>query len=288
MIIVNLKGGLGNQMFQYAFGRRLALKNNDVLKLDVTGLERTYVTGDIYRSFGLGEFIIEKTLATPIEITTFKYPYGFLSQVLRWFQFKILRQTHSLFNPRELEQTGDLFLDGYWQSPRYFDEIRSTLLTDFTLRLPLSPAGATVAAQMKSTVSVSLHVRRGDYVKNPRVLAEFGICSLAYYQIAIAEITASHPNPTFFIFSDDIPWVKEHLNTGDNTVFVTDPTITDYQELTLMSRCAHNIIANSSFSWWGAWLNQNPNKLVTAPTPWFTTAPYDKNLIPASWIQIPK
>ena len=288
MIIINLKGGLGNQLFQYALGRTLALKNNDTLKLEVDGLDRANKTSDIYRAFGLGAFNIEKNIATAAEVHRLKYPYGIFSKGWRWFTFRILKRIHVTFEPRVLNWRGDIFLDGYWQSPCYFESIHDTLLTDFTLVDPLSPAGSTFTSQMQSVVSVSIHVRRGDYVKNPRVLAEFGVCSIDYYQTAITHIKTTYPNPTFFIFSDDMAWAKENLAVGEGAVYVSDPTITDYQELILMSKCQHNIIANSSFSWWGAWLNQNRDKIVVTPAPWFESAPFDKSLIPNSWIQLPK
>ncbi len=288
MIIVNLKGGLGNQMFQYALGRTLALKNKTILKLDVAGLDRANKIGDIYRAFGLSAFTIKKTIATAEEVQALKYPYGKISKGWRWFAFKILKRTHVVFEPALLKRKGDIFLDGYFQSPRYFTDIRDTLLADFTLEEPLSPAGATIANQIKSTTAVSIHVRRGDYIKNPQVLKEFGVCSLQYYQAAINHIKSIHPNPTFFVFSDDMNWVRENLPVGDNAVYVSDASIKDYQELILMSTCSYNIIANSSFSWWGAWLNQNPNKIVITPNPWFESAEWDKDLISESWIQLPK
>ena len=288
MIIVNLKGGLGNQMFQYALGRRLTLQNKDTLKLDTTGLARANNVGDIYRPFALDAFAIEKEIATAEEIKALKYPYGIISKGLRRFRFKVLKQTNTLFIPKMLHVNGNLYLDGYWQSPRYFDDIRDTLLHDFTLNAPLSAAGNSYATQMKETVSVSIHVRRGDYIKNPRVLKEFGICSLEYYKKAIAHIERTYTKPTYFVFSDDIAWVKENVGINGTAIFVSDPTINDTSELALMSTCKHNIIANSSFSWWGAWLNQNPEKIVVAPAPWFELEPYDTNLIPPTWTQLPK
>ena len=288
MIIINLKGGLGNQMFQYALGRTLSLKNEAVLKLEINGLDRANKIGDIYREFGLGNFHIEKNIATAEEVRALKYPYGIVSKGWRWISAKILKRSYVVFNPNVLNWKDSFFLDGYFQSPRYFDTIRDTLLADFTLVHPLSLAGATFTTQMQSTTSVSIHVRRGDYIKNPRVLAEFGVCSLAYYKAAITRVKSMHSSPTFFVFSDDIAWVRDNLDVGENAVLVSDPTITDYQELVLMSKCAHNIIANSTFSWWGAWLNQNRDKIVIAPTPWFESATFDKNLIPHKWIQLPK
>ena len=288
MIIVNLKGGTGNQLFQYALGRHLALKNNDVLKLDIDGLVRANETGDIYRPFNLEAFALEKNLASEEEVRALKYPYGIVSKGWRFIRFKLLRDKNTTFHPAVLNWTGDIFLDGYWQSPRYFDEIRDVLLQDLQLKDGFGPAAERFAGQIRNNAAVSLHVRRGDYVKNPRVLKECGICSVDYYKAAMAHIEATAPSPTYFIFSDDIAWVKEHLPVGDRAVFVQGPDITDVEELMLMSLCQHNIIANSSFSWWGAWLNQHEDKVVVAPTPWFNASVYDRDLIPPSWIQLPK
>lgn len=288
MIIVGLKGGTGNQLFQYALGRHLALKNNTELKLDITSLIRANEIGNIYRPYTLEAFNVAGTLATPEEIRRLKYPFGIFSKARRYAVFRLYSDKNTLFYPKVLTWTGNRYLDGYWQSPLYFDAIRDTLLKDLTLKEPFSPAAQSYADAMTQATTVSLHVRRGDYVKNPRVLKEFGICSVEYYKRAMAEIEQNVPSPTYFVFSDDIDWVKQNLPVGKNTVFVKDPTITDTEELMLMSLATHNIIANSSFSWWGAWLNQNPNKMVVAPTPWFDLQPTDPHLIPHTWIQLQK
>lgn len=289
MIIVNLKGGLGNQMFQYALGRALTLKNNDILKLDTGSLSQAKELGNIYRPFDLDAFTILKDVAYTEEITQLKYPYGFVSKVVRLFKRKILRQTSVVFNQKIASLTGSHYLDGYWQSPKYFESIRPTLLTDFTLRDPLSTSAQDLLNQIKNTNSVSLHVRRGDYVQNPRVLRENGVCSVGYYEKAVTEIEKTHHGVTYFVFSDDINWIKSNIALPNKTVvFVEDATLSAPQELYLMSQCQHNIIANSSFSWWAAWLNQHEDKVVIAPTPWFDTISYDPNLIPDSWIQLPK
>lgn len=289
MIIVNLKGGLGNQMFQYALGRTLALKNNDVLKLDTESLSQAKELGNIYRPFDLEVFTIEKNIASPEEIALLKYPHGVFSKLTDQFKRKVLRQSNVVFNKKVTTLTGDQYLDGYWQSPRYFESIRPTLLADFTLREALSSSGQARQEQIKNTNSVSIHVRRGDYIQNPRVLRENGICSVSYYTGAIALIEETQKEVTYFIFSDDIAWVKENLPLSNAmVVYVEDKTLTAPQELYLMSQCKHNIIANSSFSWWAAWLNQNERKVIVAPTPWFDTVTFDKNLIPASWTQLAK
>jgi len=288
MIIVNLKGGTGNQLFQYALGRHLALKNNDILKLEVEGLARANVVGDVYRPFNIEKLNIEKNIATTNEVRAMKYPHGVFSKGMRFLRFKLSRDKNILFRPQVLDWTGDIFLDGYWQSPRYFDEIRDVLLQDLQLKDGFGPAAERYAGQIRSSAAVSLHVRRGDYIKNPRVLKEFGVCSTEYYTAAMKTIEAAVPSPTYFVFSDDIAWVKEHLPVGSSAVFIEGTGITDVEELMLMSLCQHNIIANSSFSWWGAWLNQHDDKIVVAPSPWFNTSTYDPDLIPPTWTQLPK
>ncbi len=288
MIIVNIKGGLGNQMFQYALGKHLTLKNNDELKLDTDSLSRANEIGNIYRPFALEAFNIKKEIATTEEILPLKYPHGILSKGWRWFSFKILRRFNVLFNPSVLNWTGNIYLDGFWQSPNYFEDIRDVLLKEFTLTAPLSSETADFAKIISEGSAVSIHVRRGDYATNARVMKEFGVCSTEYYQKAMEKIETAIDSPTYFVFSDDIEWVKENLPVGESAVYIQGIRITDTEEMVLMSKCKHNIIANSSFSWWGAWLNQNPDKIVVAPTPWFETQPYDKDLIPKSWTQLQK
>lgn len=288
MIIVNLKGGLGNQMFQYALGRALSLKNNDILKLDTQSLSNAKELGNIYRPFDLAAFSIYQDIATPEEVKRLRYPNGILSKIKELFVQKIVRPNTVIFNNKILNLTGNQYLDGYWQSPRYFDQIKNILLEDFTLRKLLSASGEILKKEILNTNAISLHVRRGDYVANPKVKRENGICSPEYYKSAVALIKKEVASPHFFIFSDDITWVKENLSITDPVRYVEDTNLTAPEELYLMSICQHNIIANSSFSWWGAWLNQNSNKIVVAPTPWFDKIKSDKSLIPNSWKLLPK
>ena len=289
MIIVNLKGGLGNQMFQYALGRHLALKNKDILKLNTQNLTTAKEQGNIYRPFDLESFCIYKEIAEVSEIEKVQYPYGTFSKINSLIRRKVFKRYNIIFDKKFLNLSGNIYLDGYWQSPNYFDSIRKTLLEDFKLNDGLSASGKIIEDSIKSTNSVSLHVRRGDYVQNSRVLDEYGICSVSYYERALSEIAKLYSDYTVYVFSDDIEWVKNNLQfKNSSVVFIKDESITSAQELYLMSKCKHNIIANSTFSWWGAWLNNNPDKIVIAPTPWFDKVIYDKNLIPSSWKQIPK
>lgn len=289
MIIVNLKGGLGNQMFQYALGRALTLKNNEVLKLDTQSLSKAKELGNIYRPFDLDAFNIYKDIAAEEEIHRLRYPHGIFSKLATVFNQKILRKNTVTFNKEVFTLSGNQYLDGYWQSPLYFEIIRETLISDFALSDALSKSGQALHAHIRDTNSVAVHVRRGDYVANPRVLRENGLCSTAYYEKALTEIEKTQKDIVYFVFSDDIDWVKNNLQLHSSVVvYVSDATITAPQELYLMSQAKHNIIANSSFSWWAAWLNQNETKVIIAPTPWFETIIYDKDLIPKTWIQLPK
>lgn len=261
MKLTDLKGGLGNQMFQYARARACALEKT--ISLNVYELEHP-APGDTPRSFALGDFTLG-----PIEIV--RKPPTLRDRV-----------TNRLMRALQPDW-------GYFQSEDYFTAAADRIRQEFSLRTPLMGTALVYSEQIAATpTAVSLHVRRGDYIKNPHVLRDFGVCSLSYYEQAMAFIREKVPAPQFFIFSDDLSWIRENLSVGKDATFVEGTDLTDKIELTLMSRCAHNIIANSSFSWWGAWLNPNPDKIVIAPTPWFDRAPYNKCIIPQSWTQLPK
>ena len=178
--------------------------------------------------------------------------------------------------------------EGLYQSEEYFNNIKDVIKKEFTLKNPLgNEAGASEKEMNNSLFPISLHIRRGDYVKNKIVREILGTLPLEYYKQAINFVTKNIKNPTFFIFSDDIEWAKENLKTSLPTVFVSKQGIKDYEELILMSKCKHNIIANSSFSWWGAWLNQNSDKIVIAPKQWFVDKTVDEaNILPEGWVAL--
>ena len=280
MIIVQLAGGLANQMFQYAFGRALSLKNSDKLKLDTTG----YTTKN-FRQYRLGAYNIKAEIATSEEIKKLKLPYGLLSRFVRGFRSRILRVQNIDFNPGLLEKKGDQYLTGFFQSEEYFKDIRGVILNDLTLIKPLSIKAEEYLKQIKQAkASVSLHVRRTDYVTNAAANEHHGICSLMYYEKAIEFLVNKFSGTTFFIFSDDIDWCKENLKIKQPVIYIEG--LEDYEDLYLMSQCQHNIIANSSFSWWGAWLNENEDKIVIAPTKWANVKNIHKDIVPQNWIKI--
>jgi len=286
MVIIKLKGGLGNQLFQYAFGRLIALKRGEDLKLDKDILGQR---GDTYRAYGLDNFNIKAEIASREEVLKVKYPLGLVSKAWRFFKAKFLRNFHIGFEARMLK-TKALYLDGFFQSCKYLEPIRRELLEEVSLKEDISLKYSDLLSDLNFSNSVALHIRRGDYVNNPATKKAHFICDLSYYQKAISlikeKLNEESLIPKFFVFSDDINWAKENLKT-ENCLFISRPEFLDSEELILMSKAKNNIISNSSFSFWSAWLNNNPEKIVIAPALW--NRKYKrayKDLIPEDWLRV--
>ncbi len=303
MIITRLRGGLGNQLFQYACGRALSLRTDNSIRLDVEGYAKEAQEKnrkDTQRSYSLSHFNIRAEIATSEEIRAFKYPLGIISKGWRFAKVKIFRQFNTGFIPKILSKRGDVYLDGYWQTELYFNDHEKEIRADFTLKNPLGSAAADVAAQIRGAESVSIHVRRGDVARDAATNPYFGISTPDYYAAAINHIVSLSKNtnentgksinsPRFFVFTDDVAWVKENIKIPEPCTFVSGKNIPDYEELVLMSLCRHNIIANSSYSWWGAWLNANPEKIIIAPKEWVNGAhnrKMHKDTVPSAWIRL--
>lgn len=291
MIIVAIQGGLGNQMFQYAVGKALSNRLNSTLKLDISAYE-TYPL----RNYELGIFNIDNNIASSVEIAAIKKgKMGVFKKLLSLLQKKktscsqqYFQEKFFQFDPEVIDLQDEKYLFGYWQTEKYFLDYEKELRKDFTLRYKLSDRAEAIRESMALSNAISLHIRRGDYVNNATTNSYHGVCSLDYYKEAVNYIVEHVENTHFYIFSDDLDWAKKNLDFIDEISFVEledkDP---DYEEMFLMSQCQHNIIANSSFSWWGAWLNQNKNKIVIAPKKWFGDPSIDTNdLIPESWKRI--
>jgi hypothetical protein len=290
MIISQVIGGLGNQMFQYAAGRSLSLKKNTTLALDVSGFEGY----GLHQGFELDRvFSASITLASEADR---KRLLGWrrspqVRRVLARLPATIAADSHFAQEPHfqywpALEGFGpDSYLAGYWQSEKYFANVASQIRADFTFRDLLDGRNAELSAEIGSTQSVSLHVRRGDYANNPKTKSTHGLCSLDYYREAIGRIAAVVPKPVFFIFSDDIAWVKANLSLTFAHRFVEhNKGAASYNDMRLMSLCQHHVIANSSFSWWGAWLNPSTDKAVVAPRKWFADTRLVQDLFPTDWV----
>jgi hypothetical protein len=294
MIIIALKGGLGNQLFQYACGRALQLRQEEkdgdkiALELDATGYAENNGI-DALRHYALSPFNIQAEMATREEIKRLKYPYGIFSKGWRFFKARALRQYYTYFVPRILKQEGDVYLDGYFQTEKYFIDKEETIRADLTLKTPFGPQAQEASMKIKSEAkSVSLHVRHGDMAYDPLTNRYWGTCSMEYYAEALKIMhNKIGDGMKIFVFSDDIAWVKENMTMPYPVEYVSAPGIKDYEELSLMSLCKNNIIANSSFSWWGAWLNGNPDKMVIAPEKWTNKEPQQyRDIIPSSWLRI--
>lgn len=186
-----------------------------------------------------------------------------------------------------LDVSQDSFCVGIWQSEKYFLDQNETIRKDLELKAPLSLNAETQLVKINNSNSVSLHIRRGDYVVNSLPNKKHGPLSSEYCDKSIRHILTLNPDSTFFIFSDDMKWVKNNLKIDYPKFYISNDNITDCEELILMSKCRHNIIANSSFSWWGAWLNTNKEKVVIAPKKWFNVENINTDdLLPHSWIQL--
>ena len=280
MIIIKIKGGLGNQLFQYAVGRALALHHRLPLKLDLT-IFKTY---KLHR-YLLDQFAIQADIATEDEIIKLKGRNNVLFSALRKAGLvkrkSYLKEKRSSYFDASVFKNDDVYLDGYWQNELYFSDIREELLRDLISISSMSDLGVVYMEGIKKSNSVSLHVRRGNYLN----LKNFNVLDINYYMKAVEYIRKNVEKPTFYIFSDDLEWCKNSLGFLDNCIFV-DSTKTEIDDLKLMSFCKHNIIANSSFSWWGAWLNQNCKKTVIAPKGWLLNDPGSSNVILSDWVKL--
>jgi hypothetical protein len=268
MIILRLRGGLGNQLFQYAAASALAEHHGTPLKLDLY-----YYQKHPYRKFDLDKLNVPFEEATRAEVHAFTGS-NLLQRFLNkrenyWRCARVFAQPHYHFFADWFRLPAALYLSGYFQSEKFFTPLADQVRTWYTPRVPLDPQSRDVVARMQETNSVSLHVRRGDY-NMAQFNAFFRAVPLPYYQQAVDRMQQTLDGPQFFIFSDDVAWCREHLKIEGSPVFVDHNRGADsYRDLLLMAHAKHNIIANSSFSWWGAWLNPNPAKQVIAPQPWF-------------------
>ncbi len=294
MIVVKLIGGLGNQLFQYAAGTALANYHKTELYLDLSYLNADTNGAYTKRKFELDKFNIQSKIADAGILRNFNFNENKVSVKLKkllpgLFSKMIFNEHQFNFHSNFLKFPATTYLNGYWQSEKYFNSFRGKLLSEIMLRSPFSEGAVAIAKNIQCANSVSLHVRRGDFVSLKSANHFHGHLELDYYKLAFEKISSKIKNPTFFVFSDDMDWCKANFDFISSKEFIDGESngITTHEELILMSYCKHNIIANSSFSWWGAWLNQNANKVVIAPQNWFADKKINTNdLIPSSWIKI--
>lgn len=288
MIIARLFGGLGNQLFQYALARRLSLLHNVSLKLDASQIE-TYKI----RKYSLKPFNIIEDFATESDIVRITRKgsisfRGLTEKILPYYKRSCVREKFFHFDPNILKSRKNVYLQGYWQSERYFKDIEDIIRREFTIKIEPDVNNKRTIALINSVNAVSLHIRRGDYVSCAATNRFHGTCVFSYYQQAVEIIAQKVASPHFFVFSDDILWAKKNLVLEYPTLFISHNDNTkDFEDLRLVTQCNHHIIANSTFSWWGAWLNEKYDKIVVVPKKWFNDKSIDiTDLIPEGWIKI--
>ncbi|MGB7243614.1 MAG: alpha-1,2-fucosyltransferase [Sulfitobacter sp.] len=279
MIYTRLHGGLGNQLFQYAAGRALALRHRTGLAIDDRILPEI--------GFRLCQQHFDWKVKTPSKLPPVKS-----DGLIRYGAWRLLGKTPSLRREKGLgydasfENWGeDTYLHGYWQTERYFSAVKADIRNDLKIVTPSSTQNAEMAARITETNSVSLHVRRGDYL----ALAAHNVCTESYYQAALKQVVdVTETTPHVFVFSDEPKWARDNLPLDyEKTIVDFNGPETDYEDLRLMSLCQHNVIANSSFSWWGGWLNANPDKVVAGPAKWFgNNKMYNPDILPETWLRI--
>jgi len=314
MIVVNLKGGVGNQMFQYAVGKTIALKNGAELKIDLTFLQNQRSSKDhTFREYDLNIFNIDEDFLTEKDSKSYKIPpfCGKVASKLiakgvireRYFhhcpeiglittlpkRVSVIREKQFNFDPDILKLGDNVYLDGFWQSYKYFEAIESEIRNEFTFKNQFDDINEQLSMEIQSTNSVCLNVRRLDFVSSLNTNRFHGVCDMDYFNRSIDIIASRISDFKIYVFSDDIHWCQENMKTNYPMKIVGPEYAGEkYQyKLRHMSLCKHFIIPNSTFGWWAAWLNNNPEKIVIAPKKWFNDSTINtSDLIPEQWIRV--
>lgn len=291
MRIVKFKGGLGNQMFQYAYAKLVEKRTDDTVKLDYSAYEN--LDGDMVRKPRIMRFQLTLPAADKEDIAKICKLQHKGNSLSFWYKVKIFLESklnkNYAFEPNRayIDPAGlqnKLYFDGYWQSWRYVDEVREVLKQDFVPAQPLSEKTQGFQKKMQSENAVFVGVRKGDYTAE---IEHYGSFDSSYYQKAMTLIEQTVENPVYYVFSNDVQWCKDNMDWGGRTVCYREPEdqTDDFEELMLMASCSHAIIVNSTYHWWGATMIENPDKIICCPDTWFFDgAPID--IIPADWNRI--
>jgi hypothetical protein len=291
VIVTRLMGGLGNQMFQYAAGWSLARRLNTEPLIDRTWLEGEGLFATP-RHYELDAFRLQARSASPKLVSKLERRRDSTSNPLRRelglaASAAVLHERSHAFDARFETVACDVLLVGYWQSERYFSNCAEAIRAEFELVDAPSPRNRDLTAQIQATNSLSLHVRRGDYVSDEATGRFHGLLPVSYYREAVELVTEKAGRVEIFVFSDDIEWCKRELAIPGHKLRYVDHNTHGSEDMRLMSSCRHHILANSSFSWWGAWLNPSPEKTVIAPARWFRDPSIDtSDLLPDGWLRV--
>ncbi|MGI4751471.1 MAG: alpha-1,2-fucosyltransferase [Janthinobacterium lividum] len=291
MVVTKLVSGLGNQLLQYAMGRQLSLLKEVPLLLDVS-----FFKDQNLRSYKLDHFNINAEIATKAQLQPFEQEiarYNNLHQQTSLYA-KVYRKlepvlfpkhtknyfkeaTWWILEPEVYKTPSDVYIEGYWQHYKYFENLQPEIFNELILNSYSNLDTINWLEKIKNDpFAVAVHIRRGDYVTDSGANYLMGVLPVDYYNKAILYIKERITDPNFYFFSDDLEWVKSNITTGTINFYVDQNP--DYIDLNLIRHCKHQIIANSTFSWWGAFLNRNPDKIVIAPQQWSPREDVNRNI----------
>lgn len=292
MIIVKIQGGLGNQMFQYAIAKSLAAHYKTTYAFDHRFLEdRSPAATHTFRNYDLDIFRVKAKRASASNLYLFEHKWP------KWKRYCVrlnllaphcsYAERHYQFDPGVFSQGPHLYLDGYWQSPKYFSAIAEDLRGDFTFVHKIETQSLPILTQVMTSDSVCINVRRGDFLHN----RFHRVCDESFYAKAISIAKEKINHPRFFLFGDDVQWFLDRFDSLTEEITVVDHQHDGYKygnKLQLMASCKHFIIPNSTFAWWAVWLADCDDAVVIAPSKWFNDPAWDtRDLIPDHWITLP-
>ncbi|MEL6863365.1 MAG: alpha-1,2-fucosyltransferase [Bacteroidota bacterium] len=290
MIFIRLKGGLGNQMFQYAFGLKMAQQHHTQLSIDLSSLLDRSRGDFVYRDYDLSIFEVVHQFTVSPALLRFLYKSK-SSGVTKLVRQQInkgrqhIKEAHFHYQPSLIEGPDNTIYEGWFQSYRYLEGVEDRLREEFRFKMPTLPISQSLYEKMQASQSVCLNVRRTDFLK----VDNLNTTNLDYFLRGARHMANLLDNPVFFIFSDDIDWCREHIRL-DHPMHIVDHSHKGHKfgnYLQLMSNCKHYIIPNSSFAWWAIWLNSYIDKKVIAPKKWFNDSNIDtSDLVPSDWIRL--
>lgn len=286
MILVKVFGGLGNQLFQYSAAKSLSMKHDVQLVLDLSWFKSKNKSNTV-RTYSLENFGINARIATPDEESFHSLNYPGFRNIFRkkttgWTYYS---EKKFGFSDDFFTLPDNTYLNGYWQSYKFFESIKPILMAELEYKGYVNSEVNKLSLDLSSLNSVAIHVRRGDYVSNLRANKFHGTCPIDYYLKSINLLREKVNNPEFFVFSDDIDWVRNNMDFDCkvNYIDLNYPNEA-HCDFFLMGKCKHFIIANSTYSWWPAWLSSNSKKIVIAPKNWFAKSIDTKSLFPGQWV----
>jgi glycosyl transferase family 11 len=287
VITVKLRGGLGNQLFQFALGRSLAVRRDTDLSFDLRWFGNE-LPGETPRMYALEPYELNASLDGASHPSSRPDPKTRIGRFLARRDPLLVKQRGQDYDQSVLDAPDGSLLDGYWQSEKYFLEIATRVREELTLPNSPDAVNADLLSRIDSPRSVGVHIRRGDYVTNLHAQAFHGLPGVEWYRLAVDLIATQAGGIELFVFSDDPDWSEAELRPDHPTTYVRHNGPAAHEDLRLLSACSHHVLSNSSFSWWGAWLGEKPDQLAVAPSPWFRRAPAaTRDVVPARWITLP-